>query len=340
MKHIYRIGSFNWCNLSKHHFNDKVPRYKGFEIIADLIRREELDIVCFQEILSEGKPIYDLVDHYLPNWEKKWVPSKDSSDHSKNKDNRGEGYAVIWNGKRIKKADGGTPIGAKSFEPTVLDDGKYRFFSRIPMYARLIPKNGGFFEFRLVNVHIHFGDNTPSEIDKRKAEYDCFVKQIYPDISMKRKYGNNRAAYTIAMGDYNLNIRREYPDGMGVNILPNTYIEDEYISTQQVIRTLQTELTSVKNDGYSQNYDHFTVDIKKLRESGISWKVERVDAVSNYCNGSFEEYTTSVSDHVPIIMELQIGSDEVISTGLNYKKHNWTTPGIISDTDEKREGGR
>ncbi len=310
MQHVYRIGSFNWNNLSNHHFSQNNQRYKGFEVISDLIRQEKLDIVCFQEILSEGKPINDLVNNYLNGWEKKWVQPKDSKDPTKNKDNRGEGYAIIWNSRMFEMAEGGDPLGSKEFEPTSLEDGKYRFFSRVPMYARLIPKNGGYFEFRLLNVHIHCGKDNKTEYDKRKKEYECLIKEIYPDISMLRKYGNFRPAYTIAMGDYNLNIRRSPLEEKNLKIDPNTYLNEQYISEQQEIRTLQEELTTLKSksDAYSQNYDHFTVDIKSLRKDGITWAVERVDAVKDYCNGNFEEYRASVSNHVPIIIELGIGS--------------------------------
>lgn len=80
-------------------------------------------------------------------------------------------------------------------------------FARAPYYIRLQPCHGGFNELRLLNIHIYFGKNTIPEIEKRKIEFDTLVQEIYPRINRER-YGNFRSAYTIAMGDYNLNIVR------------------------------------------------------------------------------------------------------------------------------------
>ena len=69
--------------------------------------------------------------------------------------------------------------------------------------------------------------------------------------------------------------------------------------------------------GYASNYDHFSYDDKAIGHV-IKKRPRRIDAVRLYCNDNYEEYFKKISDHIPIIMELQI--NWVIH---NYKWKVW-----------------
>lgn len=322
----YKIGSFNLKNLSK-----SAITKRDFCKIADIIQSEQFDVVAFQEILSEGYALEYMVKFYLPGWEIRCEIPRESTDPLKSRDNRGEGYAFLWNTKRLKLASSLVEKGERTFEPRIVDKEIHLdcgLFARCPMYARFEPVNGGFFEFRLINIHVHFGDNTKTEIEKRKEEYNFLLEKIYPRISTERKYGNNREAYTIVLGDYNLNLYK--PRGEAEKrINKNTYISaTKQVGVQRII-TIQDELTTLKsgqideslednshrretveilddnpNRGYSQNYDHFSFDLDRFEREEIRYKGKRIDAVRKYYNDDFEMYRMEISDHIPISLEI------------------------------------
>lgn len=309
---IFKFGSFNLKNLSR-----GIMTKRDFSMIATIIRKEEFDIVAFQEILSEGQALDSLVKNFLPGWDIRWGEPKEAIDPSKNKDKRGEGYAFIWNTKRLTLASSSTVSGERVYEPRSVSDAirfDSRFFARTPYYARFVPVNGGFFEFRLIDVHLHFGNNNKDEIQKRKEEFAYLTERIYPTISQERRYGNNREAYTIVMGDYNLNLYK-YRREAEKRINKNTYIEPIVTVGVQQIVTVQDELTTLKTTirdeqtdddnpkrGYAQNYDHFSFDVTRFEREGILYKARRIDAVRKYCKDDFELYNATVSDHVPIAL--------------------------------------
>ena len=316
----FKIGSFNVQNMGRRTTDEKK------KLIAKIISDENFDIVAFQEVLSEGQAIDSMKEKYFPSWECRWAKPKESTDISKDinyrGDRRGEGFAYLWNPKRLRLASSEKRI----YEPRILNDNEMRFdnsiFARTPYYIRFEPVNGGFFEFRFINVHLHFGKDTDSEVEKRKKEYEYLVNNIYPSISLNRKYGNNREAYTIIMGDYNLNLRKDR--GAAVDwIKEKTIIDRETLIGNQVIMTIQDELTSLKSNqdeissnkkirGYSQNYDHFTLDVKVLEEEGIRYRTKRIDAVRKYKNDDFEEYLAEISDHIPISLELIMNEPDML----------------------------
>lgn len=311
---IFRFGSFNMMNMSR-----VAVTKRDFARIAEIINKEQLDVVAFQEILSQGQALDYLLRYNLPGWDIRWAEPRESSDLSKNKDKRGEGYAFVWNTRRLTLASSSTDNGERIYQPRIVNEAlRYdaSMFARTPMYARFVPVNGGFFEFRLINVHLHFGNNTKTEIEKRKEEFNFLIKRVYPTISMERRYGNNREAYTIIMGDYNLNLYK--PRGEAEKrINKNTYIPERYDSGRQVIATVQDELTTLKSveldegfpdennsRGFAQNYDHFSFDIRLFETEDIKYTTRRIDAVRQYCNDDFEMYRAEISDHVPIVLEI------------------------------------
>lgn len=316
----YKIGSFNMKNFGAY------PK-RDFEKIADIVRCEELDVVAFQEILSEGKGLKHLLEQYVAHefydWGLCWASPHDSTDFGKlnetiKNDSRGEGYAYIWNKQKLKLSEFRKLGDMRVFEPRIINSKSNdisvdcSFFARTPYYIRLQPCYGGFFELRLINIHIYYGDNTLPEVQKRLVEYNTLVQDIYPQISQQR-YGDFRPAYTIAMGDYNLNIFRPQTPTQAKNYLTEVYNYHDGKQTCQII-TLQDQLTTLKKPtqqdngeligGYANNYDHFTYSPELSHFSGVSCST--VDAVKKYCNGDFEYYRTNISDHLPIVMEIEL----------------------------------
>ena len=313
----YKIASFNMRN-----FGNNVSIKRDLNKIADIIQSEQFDIVAMQEILAEGKGVKLLLEQALgPKWE------MEVSDISYDTDPRGEQYAYIWNSTRIKLAETSVRGRTRIAEPHILNGDKGNEinvdcsqFARTPYYARFEPVNGPFFEFRLVNVHLYFGDNSKTEIERRQLEYKILTESVFPAISTRRVYGNNRQAITIALGDYNLNIYK--PRGNAEErINRNTYITEVYQyedgKIKQRVETVQHELTTLKSSevdevsdddnperGYSQNYDHFTIDTQYLNDMGIDYRYSRVDVVRDYCEDNFVLYREKVSDHIPIVIEI------------------------------------
>lgn len=308
----YRIGSFN---MERFGVNAK----KDLSKIAEIIVEEDLDIVALQEIFSEGKGVErllsELVKHELYGWEICIAKPHETKDF----ESRGETYAYLWNKRKFKLVEYSKLGDRRIFDPRIVsrnDAGiDCTVFARAPYYIRLQPLYGGFFEFRLINIHIFYGDRTLTSIARRQAEFKILTEQIYPSISTKA-YGQNRKAYTIAMGDYNLNI-----------FTPNISTEARncYLSTvhtfqdgQQDIHvlTVQDQLTTLKSEnsntdsigniekGYANNYDHFTYSPEWSPFANVSFRT--VDAVEKYCGGDFSYYRQNISDHLPIVMTVEI----------------------------------
>lgn len=315
----YRIGSFNMKKFGAY------PK-RDFEKIARIIRDEEMDVVAFQEIFSEGKGVRFLLEQAvkfeLYNWDFRWAQPRESLDTSKLaemivNDRKGEGYAYIWNKQKFNLAEFSAMGQARIFEPRIINSVSNdvpincTFFARTPYFIRLQPCFGGFFELRLINIHIFYGNNSPSEVSKRHIEYETLVQDVYPNISQKR-YGDFRPAYTIAMGDYNLNIFRPHIQTQAKNFLTEVFNYTDGRQSCQII-TIQDQLTTLKGtprsdgehaDGYANNYDHFTYSPELSHFSGVTCRA--VNAVEKYCGGDFDYYRENISDHVPIVMEIEI----------------------------------
>ena len=284
-------------------------------------------------------------DRYLKallgrNWEVSWAYPLV---HAKNypylgKDNRQEGYAFLWNTDKFELPldENGEAIRPKIFTnyhvnrgSESLDGGKnlekqIRLI-RDPYYGRFKVK-GRPTEIRLISTHIVFNkpqdDKLAAQLDygaagMRRHEFNILAGKIYPRISEYYKDVNCTAPYTIILGDYNLNLKSRDK---------RTYSIDEYAvfdknghlipkgsaNTYCIIRTVQDQLTTLKVDepGYANNYDHFSFDDRTSKEvSKDSWK--RVEAVSpsgsaTPSDADFETYRKEVSDHLPIIIDINI----------------------------------
>ena len=186
----YRIGSFNLKNFGAYaNFETADAPRRDFEKIAQIIREESLDVVAFQEILSEGKDLRRLLEQYINMpyhpWDFCWASPRESSDPAKcGKDMRGEGYAYIWDKRKLKKSAAQSILADETemFEPRILNslsndvNADCSIFARTPYYLRLEPRYGGFFELRFLNIHIYYG--SASDVQKRQAEYDLLMREI------------------------------------------------------------------------------------------------------------------------------------------------------------------
>ena len=322
----YNIGAFNLYKIS---FQSDDDIRKNLEKISQIIRDAELDVVAIQEIFNK-KALDRLVSELGANgWEGRWDSPNSRSVSA------AEGYAFIWNNARlglVKNRYG------KIFEPRILNQYKVdksfgqRYLIRNPYYARLTPSErlgGTFAEIRLINAHIMFSKNrTENEsnnhdfsdlgaISMRRNEFDILSKTVYPKYSDKTYdlINGERDAYcmptyTIMLGDYNLNLKSSAAQGSFLR--PDEEIIELADEGKRIV-TVQSDLTTLKSkkegvsysqaDGYANNYDHFTYDEKRFE--GIKLDVKRIEAVKNYYGDDFDLYRKEVSDHLPIVLDLE-----------------------------------
>lgn len=307
----YRIASFNLCNLN---YQSNSDIKKSFEKIAEIIKNEKFDIVALQEILSESA-LKQLKSFLGANWESRFtVPETDSKDH------RGEGYAYIWNSKHIRLVNTKKNGTTKIREPQIWHqypktDGK---MIREPYYARFSPKGllvSANFEIRLINTHIIWGNC----VADRQREYKILVQNIYQNIA-DRIYGDNTPAYTIILGDYNLDFNQlnklcDNASDDGCVIVDSKRVNRD---SEKKVLTVQSELTTLKPvytdeygnclcDGYSNSYDHFSYDSDYREQNYLDHK--KVYAPEKYYGKdgeSFAKYHKEISDHVPICIEVDL----------------------------------
>lgn len=318
----YKIGSFNICNLN---LRDNKEVSRSFEMIARIILEEKFDIIAMQEVLSEMaiREILKYMTGRNAEWKYKWLQPKSKA--SANGDKRGEGYAYIWNARKIDlvKTEVSKEVGSEMFfyereaEPVIWRQYKKngRAIEREPYYARFTPigkPGGSFFELRLINTHIIFGSNVTERLD----EYKKLLDSVYVNIA-NRRYGNNMPAYTVMLGDYNLtSVQINRRDGLRY-FIESIYVGSSDQKEEREIITIQDKPTTLnrtqKEDGtyistgYTENdYDHFSLT-RELEEKVVK-NADRVDAVNIYYDGDdgFEVYRKQVSDHVPIMLDIDL----------------------------------
>ena len=303
----YRIGSFNMYKFTAYQSDEEIR--KDISKIADIILEEGFDIIAMQEVFSPIA-VKRLINILGMGWKYVWAQPKARTYQA------AEGYAYIWNARRFGLVKTQTPYGNRIFEPKIynqyaLDKNKGQIsLERNPYYARFTPNGlpgGSFFEIRLINAHIMYKSSAEqmnlSDNLLRKNEFQILAENIYPKISDKR-YGDNMPAYTILLGDFNLNLCRQYTKAPYLEEIIE--ISDNGSWTKRIV-TVQDELSTVKNkineeQGYASNYDHFTYDAERF--SVIKTKTSRIDAVNKYYGGDFQKYKKEISDHVPVAFDL------------------------------------
>ncbi len=332
----YTIGSFNVRNLSW-----GAAGSRDLDAISSIIK--EFDIIALQEVLSEGKILegptlndtygqakayeYSLKSRLGDNWDMCWLDPKTNSKWYPflGDDSRGEGYAFIW-----RKDKFSCPINEdnKEVRPRIIHQyrtdryGENRLM-RDPGYGRFQLVDMPNAEIRLITTHIIYGkpneDNLSKTIDfgsymMRRKEFEVLARSIYTSISDDHNDINCVVPYTIILGDYNLNliesgIGSPFVDPLMIidskkNILQTTaeLKDDRYY----LIHTEQADLTTVNKeaDNYSSNYDHFSYD-SRTKNSIIPNKPHRLKNAMERV-GDFKTYKEKVSDHLPIVLEINL----------------------------------
>ena len=129
------------------------------------------------------------------------------------------------------------------------------------------------------------------------------------------------------LGDYNLNLAGSEAKNQRASIEPviwyqeGTNDEKEFVIKQEKLTTLKTppKAENDPNDEYGKlmlderfanNYDHFTYNsqLSQPEGRGLDIVVSRLDIDNNNIIGlSSRDYCSSISDHLPIIIEIGIG---------------------------------
>lgn len=321
----FKIGSFNLRNIGPTALSSKSPR--SIEKIAQIIRDEEFDIVALQEVSCEGKALgsksyakKSLLMELGPDWDFRWANAEADGSGAMS-----EGYAFIWNIRRMRLVttvlDNGT---VRTFNPRICQIKHGNMF-RKPYYARFTP-DGTFaslpIEFRLLCIHTYHGQqDSPADRIIRSRELNTLLTEIYPKVA-DLVYRTNYPSYTIVLGDYNAELYRTWHETLARGKKP-MYIDDIVLAKRWdniAVRTVQDQLTTLKSGGtesdsgenpliqaekYLHNYDHFSFeDSDRYLDLGLSW--ERIDAVCKYTGGDAERYRQEISDHLPIILSIEI----------------------------------
>lgn len=238
-----RIASFNiekFSRQSVYYAEDSESR-KDIEMIAKIIRENNFDIIALQEVFHPEalKCLLRVLSNEIPidvpvsrmgsytaqiagfksdKWEARWAKPR-----TKYSDMAAEGYAFIWNTKRIELSKN---MKGKAFEPRIADYGHASELVRPPLIARFNPLRS-YYEIRLINTHIVFsikdedklrsnqdGELISSSTKLRNLELQILLKGIYKRFSEMvvdyrgiDKYARNLVPYTFLLGDYNLNLQ-------------------------------------------------------------------------------------------------------------------------------------
>lgn len=320
----YRIGSFNCRHLGK-----ASAGKKDLTLMAQMINGEGFDVVALQELHGKEalKLLLDALNHTKLRGAQ-WAGEADTEVSD---------YGFVWNERRLRKVETIVNGTKRIYQPTIykqygLDSSLgQKKFVRNPYYARFETLRAPYIELRLINTHIRFAkgkdgevDNSPSAVAMRQNEFAVLSRALFPRIEDKT-YGNNKPAYTILLGDYNLNLLRGHTHS------PYLWMEEVYVQdgrSEKRLITVQDKLTTLKKpeDGpkdekkkdvpikvstgeqhFSNNFDHCTYNRLRMQD-GVRISASRVN-VSNYIGEADEAYATylrDVSDHVPIIIELDL----------------------------------
>lgn len=323
-----KIGSFNVDNLSRNAKNEKTR----LDNIASIIKENDLDIVTMQEVLGEGDILegsnidnvsgqalamdYSLKMRLGSRWETDWKAPKirEKEYQTKESDRRGEGYAYLWNTDRIE-----IPLNDKGEEqlPKIWENYRINIESgmihlkRDPCYGRFVVKNTNI-EIRLISTHIIWKDSTKYAEHLRKNEFKILAGQIYPRVNEYYKDIKYRTAYTILLGDYNLNLDSSDVESSArvkdIICFDERGKETEEGSEFCKIYTLQHERSTINGDntGLASNYDHFSYndDVKRIVSGDGARTIKAVDDLFGTVEDKYERYKKEVSDHLPIIIEL------------------------------------
>lgn len=322
-----RIGSFNIEKFSRQsvYCNDDSESRKDIKMIAKIIRENNFDIIALQEVFHPEALKYllrelsneNVVDVSVSRmgaytaqiagfksntWEARWAKPK-----PKFSDMAAEGYAFIWNVKRIELSRN---MKGDAFEPRIADYGHASELVRPPFIARFNPLRS-YYEIRLINTHIVFsikdedklrlnqdGELISSYTKLRNWELQVLLKGIYKRFSNMMvdyrgidKYARNLVPYTFLLGDYNLNL----PDAEFV-ARPSECLDFDnsigYINGKESmwIETINSEKTTLR---------------KNIRSTEDMWNSDMIDGQSDvYENYEAKDYLANNFDHFSFNLDM------------------------------------
>ncbi len=173
-----------------------------------------------------------------------------------------------------------------------------------------------------------------NETSYRNSELEILIKDILPQVSDKEfdyifdeRNVENLSVYTFLLGDYNLNLPEAITENSKADML--TDICQAVLSDGKIMNTGQHQLTTVRKEQkdkidpvgnipfilnpelhfFANNFDHVTYDIKRMHEMGVYYGIRRIDAYeifSNDLEAAAKLYRESVSDHLPIVLEVEL----------------------------------
>lgn len=250
-----------------------------------------------------------------------------------------EGYAFIWNRDRIKLV---TNSKDEPFEPRIETFTRKNGLVRPPFIGRFMPIKGRF-EFRLINVHIAF--SVPSKMkhedddrykpdlkdqELRENELRSLLDTIYPNLDRKQYdvTGHDKNArllvqYTFLLGDYNLNLPQSSAKGSKIpdELAVRTSADREIKTVVDALTTLKLKTDDAqeikrrqasRDANLANNYDHFSYDIKRLKDHdilepdvGVVYAFDRFRP-NDSGQTEYDLYREKVSDHLPIFLTIDI----------------------------------
>ena len=353
----YRIATFNirkfgYSSISK----------KALPTISKIIKNNNIDILAIQEI-THPSALEALMKHldgpikaaFTPrltsqrtqqtkafktaHWEGRWA-----APNSIYGGTAGEGYAFLWNSKRIQLVSN---YKGQIFEPRIESFSRKTKLVRPPFIGRFTPI-GSRFELRLINTHIVFSktkdmkdensdlyvENT-SDISLRQDELRVLLEHVYIRLDKKQydcqhidTHAKLLAPYTFLCGDYNLNLSTANAASSSARIPPDLeYFTKEgseiitvnnKLSTLCAIPTDPTQASAHRKDPIvsnhlSNNFDHFSYDCAKLASKQITKPhVDVINAYQEYrhqaseTQSEFELYMQNISDHLPVYLDFNI----------------------------------
>lgn len=326
-----KIGSFNVMNLA-----DGVGR--DIDRIAKIINENQLDIVCLQEVLQGGKIIKGITlkdpsgqakaynrslrRRLVGEWDSEWKEPKlrRGMEQFLGGDKRGEGYAILWRTDRLslvkdEKGNDKRPDIYTGYDSRIVKS-KLSLI-REPLYARFIVGNRPA-ELRIISTHIIYGKGDAVKdildygaIEMRKKEFNILAGQIYYRVSEMHKDVRCTSPYTVMMGDYNLNLDVSLRRVVCFDRKGHEVSED---SSFFKVYNLQGEKSTLKRNlpELANSYDHFTVDAR-AKDRVVDNSVGVIDAIHKHVDKTanseeeaFRQYRKEVSDHLPVIISLNI----------------------------------
>ena len=334
----YRIGSFN---IRDFNITNTQSDERDFDLIAEIIVKEQFDVVAIQEVNAE-RAIKHLEaklnqrKNFLQEWK------SDYSGKAATTINDPEGYGFIWNAKRLRLLDftwENSPYDFEKKSEKSIPSFRQNIYSpfttslrspqnnplyyekegadsllRLPYYGRFTARGllgGSNFELRLVNIHI--AASRKDGID----EFNNLVCQVLPricDLPGISKRGEVMPSYTFLLGDYNLSLNGSMQSVYRIETLTET----NFTGKCRYYKTAQEAPTSLRHPNaqttieecYANNYDHFTYEVDLERK--LILIPQRVDALTKYIktgntpSEKLDEYRKGVSDHVPIKLTIDL----------------------------------